>query len=750
MPLSIWVERARGLPRPRLLRAPSPYVEVHYFAGAPPVGVSPPVERESAPEWPGFCARVATAPADGPPLTFGVVVRDAGSRGAVLGRCSVRVAASVTEGWFSLDSDVVLSPTASADGETGWTAPKDPDAYTHAAAEVYLRVEWPEYCELQRWEREALEMTEPDGDMDSELRCVSDEPGRFFRCGEMHVAVRAMGVPVATRDPQLTLKTHDQQLRGFEALPKPASPSQRVGGASAAGQEERIFRPVLTKKEYVEAKKAGTRRQVDFGLFTFAMFQGVFPDTLKLTIRERGAHKLHAVTALLKSVAEQTIPLPTRIPGYDDKVVKAMPRDSDVAKSIREDYGDGRQDGESDSATSSYVMHFRSTSPGASSDKVIFDVRITYNLWRPPASSNIVTPRFQELMADMEELAPQFKSKYPVSMSLTYLFVGGLFTDHYPKYFFFNNSFLAEDLALTNVGTVPIHTEYSVDSNAKIIRDAVVEAAGGTRSVVLISHSKGGCDVCGAIARYPELQDLLYGLISYQAPFAGTYLVGFVSKSTLAINTIVGAIKKLWGGESDAFIDMGYASRLRDVLFGGNEEIDADEDGVGPSDAAAEGFHVNLKAEDVIETDIPDAMGSLTVSAETPFGSQVCILDDANVSERLRIYGSIPTVCFSSSAPYSVSKVRSVANAAGFASMAPAAQVISAHTGFSNDGLVAPCDARIPYGDLVYLTDMMHTEPALFFAGSKYPPGKLTAAGIALLIEKNARRSNDFSEINTR
>jgi hypothetical protein len=112
---------------------------------------------------------------------------------------------------------------------------------------------------------------------------------------------------------------------------------------------------------------------------------------------------------------------------------------------------------------------------------------------------------------------------------------------------------------------------------------------------------------------------------------------------------------------------------------------------------------------------------------------------DRDIVDSLRVYARVPIVAFASSASFAVRDLRSVANAAGFATMAPIAHIITERTGFCCDGLVSPCDAHIPYADVVQLDDMMHTEPALHFNGSKYPPAMLTAAGISLLFEKRAR-----------
>lgn len=730
MPLTIQVSRARGLPQPRLFRSPDPYVEVHYFAGGAAVATSPPARKTIAPAWPDFQVVVSPAPADSPPRAIGLIVRDASSRSSaggdtVLGRAFLRVAASVTEGWFALDAD--------AEGpRSEWAPARDVAAYTAPGAEIYLRVEWPEYCAVQLWAAAPVFEggTVEDRDMVGELRSVACEPGRFFRCGELVVAVRALGVAVAMRDPQLVLHTHDQSLRGYEALPEAGSPTVAEGGQS----EERKFRPVLTKGEYSNAKKTGARREVDFGTFAFALFQGSFPESLCVGMRERGSKSLQAMAGRLLGREEQTIPLPSTFPGCDARVLKELVEGSLEGAGKRVHF-----------TNLQHIIHFRATSPGAVDDKVTFDVRITYNLHSPTAACHMVAPRFRSLLAGIEDLSTDFCHKYPQAQDLTYMFVGGLFTTHYPKYFEQNIDYLKTVLGLKNVTSAPIHTEGSVTSNAKIIRDSVVEAAGGKRSVVLLSHSKGGCDVCGAIDFYPELADLLFGVVSFQAPFSGTYLVSFVAKSKLAIGAITGVIKKLWGGESEAFTDMCYARRLCSVLGldvesnPDDSEVESDVVGDVDVDAATRVVAVGTEGSTGEGARELGPVAGTDIALERAASSGVVMFDDHHVSERLRLFAAVPSVSFGSSAPFSVGKVRTVANAAGFASMAPAAQVFTANTGFYNDGLVAPDDARIPWSDFVYLSDMMHTEPALYFAGTKYPPGHLSAVGITLLFEKRRR-----------
>lgn len=258
---------------------------------------------------------------------------------------------------------------------------------------------------------------------------------------------------------------------------------------------------------------------------------------------------------------------------------------------------------------------------------------------------------------------------------------------------------------------VPIHTELSVARNAKVICDSVLKTCRGAKSVVLLGHSKGGVDVLSVIQRHPETIPFLHGIVTFQAPFSGTFLVEFVSRSKMALSALAGVIEKVWGGEQESFHDMSYAARNRVLSLvrtaTGNKHREVSEG----------------------------------VAADAGFLEDAVYVDDDEAQQHLALFKQVPTVSFGSTAPFEVHKIRSAANAAGVASMAPAAQKIMQYTGFRCDGLVASSDARVPFCDLVALHDMMHTEPALYVPGTKYKPGHLTACALALLFEKVAREN---------
>jgi hypothetical protein len=255
--IDIFVPRARGLSRCGLLRAPSAFVEVHYRLGSPPIAVSSHSIRQTSPTWGDFAARIELDDDQLPPIDISVVVRNAANKGSpVIGSCSLRIEATITEGWYPLVRDDASVSTA----------------------EVYLSVEWAKFCGWKHW-HESLALPsaphEATDDDEAEIRSVSDEPGRFFRCGELVATVKTMNTPSTTREPQLLLALHDQRLRGY------------------------------TDDTESDCKK--------FGSFAFALVQGAFPDNIRLVLNDSASKMPPPVN----TVADATLQLPTSIPGFE-------------------------------------------------------------------------------------------------------------------------------------------------------------------------------------------------------------------------------------------------------------------------------------------------------------------------------------------------------------------------------------------------------------------------------------------------
>lgn len=418
------------------------------------------------------------------------------------------------------------------------------------------------------------------------------------------------------------------------------------------------------------------RRSADFGLFRFALLQG-FPPRM--------------IYVLIQDVVS---PLPAPLGLFQEHRIR-IPRLSDFSCSCSKQCN-----------THKFRLYLSSTGPGSATLQLF----LWYRTWTPFASCNDVTGRFREIFSNTTELPHAVRKSNSQAEDLSYLLVGGFFTQHYPNYFERNIKYLQEKLHFPKVEVVPIHTEGSIERNADVLRSSILKACHGTKSIVLIGHSKGGVDAIAILHMFPDIIKYIYGIIAFQAPFGGTFLIDYVARRSLALNTISNAIKKLLKGDPASFLDMGYEARLAEL--GVSESGNDDTKGI-QSDG-----------------NVP--------SSEKSTNDEV-LSEDTKRTQYLNVLRTVPIISFASSSPFDVMKIRSAADVAGVTAMAPAAQIITQYTGFACDGLVTPADARVPHADVVVLDNMLHTEPALYVKGTKYPPGQLTASALVLLFEKAAR-----------
>lgn len=176
-----------------------------------------------------------------------------------------------------------------------------------------------------------------------------------------------------------------------------------------------------------------------------------------------------------------------------------------------------------------------------------------------PPTKNI-TQNFQNIYtaaaAGTNPLPPDAKDYH-------YLTVGGLFTQHYNGYLDPNRDTLKKDGL--DVKNVPINTDTSVEENAKVIRDAIMDATKDGHQVVIMGHSKGGCDVTAALALYPELRTHVRAVVSMQAPYGGTPMASDIENTpsdhhglTDAVNHFITGVLK---GNPESLSDLSYESR---------------------------------------------------------------------------------------------------------------------------------------------------------------------------------------------
>ncbi|XP_057980894.1 uncharacterized protein LOC131166396 [Malania oleifera] len=126
------------------------------------------------------------------------------------------------------------------------------------------------------------------------------------------------------------------------------------------------------------------------------------------------------------------------------------------------------------------------------------------------------TQRFTELLDNIRH------GVHKLPDSVVYLLVPGLFSNHGPLYF------VSTKLSFSKMGLTchiaKIHSEASVEKNAREIKDYIEEIYwGSNKRILLLGHSKGGVDAAAALSMYwPDLKDKVAGLALVQSPYGGS------------------------------------------------------------------------------------------------------------------------------------------------------------------------------------------------------------------------------------
>ncbi|GMY23298.1 GPI inositol-deacylase PGAP1-like [Fagus crenata] len=132
----------------------------------------------------------------------------------------------------------------------------------------------------------------------------------------------------------------------------------------------------------------------------------------------------------------------------------------------------------------------------------------------PPVEDG--TERFTEILDNIRH------GLHKLPNSLVYLLVPGLFSNHGPLYF------VNAKMSFSKMGLAchiaKIHSEASVEKNAREIKEYIEEIYWGSRKrVLLLGHSKGGVDAAAALSLYwSDLNDKVAGLVLSQSPYGGS------------------------------------------------------------------------------------------------------------------------------------------------------------------------------------------------------------------------------------
>ncbi|GAA0170054.1 hydrolase [Lithospermum erythrorhizon] len=132
----------------------------------------------------------------------------------------------------------------------------------------------------------------------------------------------------------------------------------------------------------------------------------------------------------------------------------------------------------------------------------------------PPVEDG--TERFDEILDEIRH------GVHRLPNSMVYLLVPGLFSNHGPLYFV-NTKTSFSKMGLT-CHIAKIHSEASVEKNAREIKEYIEELYwGSNKLVMLLGHSKGGVDAAAALSMYwPDLKDKVAGLAFAQSPYGGS------------------------------------------------------------------------------------------------------------------------------------------------------------------------------------------------------------------------------------
>ncbi|KAF5952883.1 hypothetical protein HYC85_010827 [Camellia sinensis] len=132
----------------------------------------------------------------------------------------------------------------------------------------------------------------------------------------------------------------------------------------------------------------------------------------------------------------------------------------------------------------------------------------------PPVEDG--TGRFMEIMDDIRH------GLHKLPNSMVYLLVPGLFSNHGPLYFVNTKAYFSKMGLACHIAK--IHSEASVEKNAREIKDYIEEIYWGSgKRVLLLGHSKGGVDAAAALSmHWPDLKDKVAGLALAQSPYGGS------------------------------------------------------------------------------------------------------------------------------------------------------------------------------------------------------------------------------------
>ncbi|OMP00713.1 hypothetical protein COLO4_12450 [Corchorus olitorius] len=315
------------------------------------------------------------------------------------------------------------------------------------------------------------------------------------------------------------------------------------------------------------------------------------------------------------------------------------------------------------------------------------------------------TERFTEILDDIRH------GLHKLPNSMVYLFVPGLFSNHGPLYFVSTKTSFSK-MGLT-CHIAKIHSEASVEKNAREIKDYIEEIYWGSKKrVLLLGHSKGGVDAAAALSIYwSDLKDKVAGLALAQSPYGGSPIASDILRQ----------------GQLGDYVNL---RKLMEIII--CKVIKGDMQ-------ALEDLTYERRKEFLKKHHLPRELP--VVSFHTEAGISPAVL--ATLSHVA--HAELPlTAPLSDGQPTRLPVVMPLG-----AAMAACAQLLQVRYGEKSDGLVTCCDAEVP-GSVVVRPKRKLDHAWMVYSSLKDDPSEADAAQVCealltLLMEVGQRKRHELS-----
>ncbi|XP_010264385.1 PREDICTED: uncharacterized protein LOC104602397 [Nelumbo nucifera] len=321
----------------------------------------------------------------------------------------------------------------------------------------------------------------------------------------------------------------------------------------------------------------------------------------------------------------------------------------------------------------------------------------------PPVEDG--TQRFMELLDNIRH------GVHTLPNSMIYLLVPGLFSNHGPLYF------VSTKLCFSKMGLAchiaKIHSEASVEKNAREIKEYIEEIYWGSKKrVLLLGHSKGGVDAAAALSMYwSDLKDKVAGLVLAQSPYGGSPIASDIMREGqlgdyVKLRKLMEIlICKVIKGDIQALEDLTYEKRKE---FLKKYQL--------PRELSVVSFHTEAAI-------TPGVLASLSYVAH----AEVPMVAPLTLSQSAKVPVVMPLA----------------------AAMAACAQLLQVRYGEKSDGLVTCRDAEVP-GSVVVRPKRKLDHAWMVYSSMKDDPCEANASQVCealltLLVEIGQERRHEIA-----